>query len=260
MAVHKFRKAKRSNRRRPVRRPRRSAQTSGRIQTKQYARCVESVMFTQVSANTDTNYQFDISLFVRASAVAKNFKFYRAKRVVWTYIPEYNTFQSQVGNSTAPQMSMIMNRTGDNTAWTPAEYDAQGAVPKLFTSQRVIAYKPNLCQPFNVTLGAVSPDPGGLVPTTGILGNTPVYNRWIGTGGYSLESNSPGPTEIIIRSDKTPYYGHACYWYVTSVGNTQPIASVFCEVEWEFKDPLFVTTPTSTQALVATPMEVGGAL
>ena len=233
--ARKMRPRRKFNRRRGGR----GGRTSGAIRTKQYAKCVEAIPITPIAANTDYNYQFDISLFVRASAIAKNFKFYRAKRCVWTYLPEYNTFQSQVGTNTIPQMSFIMNRTGDNTLWTPAEYDAQGAVPKLFAKKRVIAYKPNLVQPFNVSLGALSPSPTGLVATTGTLGNTPVYDKWIGTGGYAVDNPLGGASELIIRSDKTPYYGHACYWYVSTVGNTLPLGTIFCEVEWEFKDPLF---------------------
>lgn len=248
MPIRRFRKRRAPRRGRRVgRRParRHPQQTSGNIRVKQYARCVEAIPITAIAANTDYNYQFNISDFPRASLIAKNFKYYRAKYVVWTYIPEYNTFQSSVGNSTMPQMSMIMNRTGDNTLWTPADYDAQGAVPKAFSRKRVIKYKPNLCSPLNVTLSAVSPDPTP-TPTTGTLGNIPVYDKWVGTGGYAVDNTLGGATELIIRSDKTPYYGHSAYWYVSTVGNTLPLATVFCEVEWEFKDPMYVAPTTTT--------------
>ena len=230
-------------------------QTSGNIRTKQYARCVEVVPFSQPTANTDVNYQFNISQFDRAKAIAQNFKFYRAKRVVWTMLPEYNVFQSGAGQVSLPTIAVIMNRTGDNTAWTQAEYDAQGAVPKTFSKKRVIAYKPNLVQPFNVAINVTS---GGL-PTTAALGNTPAYDKWVGTGGYQVDNPNPqtgGPTPLAIKGDFTPYYGHAIYWAATSTAPNEPaLATIFCEVEWEFKDPLFDLTPgVDTPANVAQPI------
>jgi len=210
------------------------------------------VPFTQPTPNQDVNYQFNIAQFDRASAIAKNFKFYRAKRVVWTLIPEYNTFQAGVANQSMTQVSMIMNRTGDNSAWGLAEYDAQGAVPMTFAKKRVIAYKPNLVQPFNVTLGAISPE-SPPVATTGTLGNTPVYDKWVGTNSYAVSALVGQATDIIIRGDLTPYYGHSIYWAVSQVVSQNPLATIFCEVEWEFKDPLFEGEPTSL-ANVAQPL------
>ena len=228
-------------------------QTSGNIRTKQYARCVEVVPFSQPTANSDVNYQFNISQFDRAKAIAQNFKFYRAKRVVWTMLPEYNVFQSGAGQVSLPTIAVIMNRTGDNTAWTQAEYDAQGAVPKTFSKKRLIAYKPNLVQPFNVAINVTTLG----LPTTGTVGNTPVYDKWIGTGSYLVDNPNVGTgVALSIRGDVTPYYGHAIYWAATSTAPSEPaLATIFCEVEWEFKDPLFDLTPgVDTPANVAQPI------
>jgi len=256
MPMRKFKKNVRRIAKRGARKGRnrrKSNQTSGNIKVKQYARCVEVVPFTQPTANTDVNYQFNISQFARATEIAKNFKFYRAKRVVWSYLPEYNTFQSGVGSVSMPQLSMIMNRTGDNSAWGLAEYDAQGAVPMTFAKKRVIAYKPNLVQPFNVAIGGISPDTPPQ-PTTIALGNTPVYTKWIGTTAYRVNALAGPATDLIIRGDLTPYYGHSLYWAVTSTAPDEPaLATVFCEVEWEFKDPLFDDAPSGATALVAQP-------
>jgi len=254
MARRNMKKKSNRPRRRQLRRRSKPQQTSGTIKTKQYARVVEVVPFTQPTANTDVNYQFNISQFSRAAAVAKNFKFYRAKRVVWTMLPEFNVFQAGSAAQSMTQISMIMNRTGDSTQWTEVEYDAQGAVPRTFAKKRVVAYKPNLTQPFNVTLSALSPDNPPLA-TTGTLGNTPVYDKWVGTGSYNINNTLGGASELVIRGDKTPYYGHSIYWNVGQVaqGAEIPLATIFCEVEWEFKDPLFEATQ-SLLANVAQPL------
>jgi len=230
------------------RRARRANQTSGAIKVKHYARITEAVNFTPMMANQDYNYAFSLSLFTRASAVAKNFKFYRPKRVVWTYLPDFNTFQSG-GAVSLPQVSMIMNRTGDSQAWTPAEYDAQGAVPTQFSKKRVIAYKPNIVQSVQFVTTTV-PAFGGNI------GVRPVYNEWIATGTYTNVFPNPagGISSVVNANNEMLYQGHSMYWEVALANNVQ-LGTVYCEVEWEFKDPLFNDPPSAeiTTAVTSLP-------
>lgn len=245
--VARRRKNLRRRARRAARRGgRRANQTTGALsKVKHYARITEAVNFTPMAPNTDYNYSFALNSFVRALAVSKNFKFYRAKRVVWTYLPDYNTFQSGVPAPSLPQVSMLMNRTGDNTLWTPAEYDAQGAVPKQFSKKIVIAYNPNIVQSIQYINQIVSG-----VPTQTFVGNVgarPVYNEWIATGNFNrtlTAPSQPGPgvavVDLVEANNYMLYQGHSMYWEQTSTAPSEaPLGVVFCEVEWEFKDPLF---------------------
>ena len=247
-AKKQYRKKRPAIKRRPRANPRLANQTSGALSNvKHYARITETALFTPIAPNVDYNYSFSLSLFDRAQAVSKNFKFYRPKRVVWTYLPDFNTFQSG-GTVSLPQVSMIMNRTGDSTAWTPAEYDAQGAVPKQFSKKMVIAYNPNIVQSIQyITIG-------GPLPFTGNLGVRPVYNEWIATGTYSSLVANPAGGVASITNDNLQmlFQGHSMYWNVSTPGSISVLGSVYCEVEWEFKDPLF-TAPAS-QAIPATPV------
>lgn len=228
-----------------------SNQTSGAIKVKHYARITEVVNFTAPLPNDETNYQFNISQFARATAVAKNFKYFRAKRVVWTLLPEYNTFQQGAAAVSAPQLSFIMNRTGDASAWTAADYDAQGAVPTLFTKKRVIAYKPNLVQ--SIQMG---PQPVADVNASRALGQRAIYDQWIATNDYVINlPTAVGLTTDVINTG-VYYYGHSMLWGVTYVDpSPRPLATIFCEVEWEFKDPLFGSdAPTKAQVAQPTPV------
>ena len=241
-----------------MRRPRanpRSNQTSGALSNvKHYARITEAVNFTPMAPNQDYNYAFRLALFDRATAVSKNFKYYRAKRVSWTYLPDYNTFQSGGGGISVPQVSMLMNRTGDTTLWTSAEYDAQGAVPKQFSKKLVIAYNPNICQ----SIQYIAQPTGTPGPFLGNIGTRAVYNEWIATGNFATDNpaNYPGglpflgPATANANIDML-YQGHSMLFEVAVPGAVSILGSVFCEVEWEFKDPLF-TTP-QTQVASATP-------
>lgn len=245
--IRKMRRHRKPAHLRRARRIRRANQTSGALSNiKHYARITEAVNFTPMNANVDYNYSFSLSLFERALAVSKNFKFYRAKRVVWTYLPDYNTFQASAGNLSLPQVSMIMNRTGDATSWTPAEYDAQGAVPKQFSKKMVIAYSPNIVQSIQYISVA------GATPFTGNVGARPVYREWIATGTYNTQVVTPGPPQVNLLTNANTqmlYQGHSMYWHVTSTAPDEPpLGTVFCEVEWEFKDPLFVSPVSSAPA------------
>lgn len=219
---------------------RRANQTSGALtKVKHYARITETdELPATMVVNSDSNYQFSILSFPRALALSRNFKFYRAKRVVWTYLPDYNTFQSGAGSTSMPSMAFIMNRTGDDTSWTIAEYDAQGATPKLFAKKRVIAYAPNIVQSVQYLA-----NPGGLPPYVGNVGTRPVFNQWLATGTFNQDVLSPaGPVIVPNASTYLKYYGHSIYWTATNAVSGQELGTAFCEVEWEFKDPLFAQT------------------
>lgn len=235
--------------RRPRANPRANQTTGALSNVKHYARITEVVNFTPPTANADFNYAFSLNLFDRAVALSKNFKFYRAKRVVWTYLPDFITFQAG-GASTLPQVSMLMNRTGDSTLWTSAEYDAQGAVPKPFNKKMVIAYNPNIVQSIQYI---ANPAPGGApFPYVGNIGARPVYNEWIATGTYTRSVTYPNNgVNLDETNNNMLYQGHSMIWEVTTAGSA-PLGTAYCEVEWEFKDPLFVTPP-SDSTLVQSP-------
>lgn len=220
---------------------RRANQSSGMLtKVKHYARITETNEIAPIDANADENYQFDLSQFPRALALSKNFKFYRAKRVVWTYLPDYNTFQAGGAAVSMPNMALIMNRTGDATSWSAAEYDAQGAVPKLFDKKKIVSYVPNIVQSVQYINNPNAP------LFTGNIGTRPVFRQWLATGTFFQNIVTPNGGNVVqpTAGNHLQYFGHSIYWSVTSTAPSEAaLGSAFCEVEWEFKDPLFVTTP-----------------
>jgi len=246
------RRVARKPRRRVARKPRRGMRKgSGDIKTKHYARIVEAINVsdpTAVAGVADVNYSFTLADFSRAKAVASNFKYFRAKRCVWKYIPMYNTYQGQISDSLqVPQIQFIMNRTGDITLWTQAEYDAQGASPVTFTKTRTVAYKPNLVQviqqiPQNF---AISPSPdqvGTGSADTFALGSVAKYDMWLATTLFPIQQSAPYSTygvDISNSANMARYHGHSMFFNAPGTSDDAHIARVYLEVEWEFKDPLF---------------------
>ena len=91
--------------RKAMRRPRRNMAKKARVAKRgasnarnlspgnQFAKIVETVEFPDLKANRGDHALFNLGQFFRATTIAKNFQFYRAKTVKWEYMPLYNTFR-----------------------------------------------------------------------------------------------------------------------------------------------------------------------
>ena len=247
-------------RRRNLRRKPRVARKRGLAPTSQYAKIVETVELPDVMADRGYNFTFSLNTFYRATTLAKNFRFYKAAKVKWEYMPYYNTFQE--GNSTGtvskPQMYFMMNRD-QNNFWqseTPTTQlfaiQSAGADPVPFTNNKEIIYRPNWCSP-GISALAFSPVAaigGGAVdavvnvvscglkkqygwlptPDTDLYNNPKVYNPT--TGAYDLSGNqiktSPTANAAVV------YNGHDFYIQQEREPLT-PVCKVVMTVEWLFK-------------------------
>jgi len=117
------------------------------IATTQSARIKETIQFNFVNANTNYGFIFSLNQFKRASALAPNFKWYKAKSVEWTIEPLFNTFTDDGTPQSIPYTYMAMNRTQDSSLQTLQDFQAMGCKPRKLTTKRVIKYTPNWCSP-----------------------------------------------------------------------------------------------------------------
>lgn len=222
------------------------------VQNRNYAQITETQRDTSfLDSNTAYPEQFNIGAFPRALLMARLFKFYRCKQIVYDYVPNSNTFQDAAsGNSpTIPYFYYNMNRDGssggDNTL---NQFLADGVRPIKFTKKLVITYKPNLAQLINVV------DNGK--PTninTFSIGLTPVYDKWLSTDGLQNQAGSwIGSTEPVDNApiDTTgtlnlvnsvaipPYYGHNIYIVQDDAGASATVGRKSITCIWEFKEPI----------------------
>ena len=230
----------------------------------QYATIQETIQRTDLVANTDYSQTFNLQNFGRASDVAPNFKWYRAKSVTWSYEPNANTFNGD-GTVTKPYLLYLMNRTQDATAYTRAQYEGQGAVPQNLIKKLKISYKPNWCSsgliayttaqttPSNIT----SINATGLRAQTGWLASPTAYSGGANTQPVMpviLNSNLSGiavPGTAIantaIYTNAVTYNGHGVYIDQALKNSNVPVCKVTCTVVWEFKGPKIdknITEPT----------------
>ena len=107
-------------------------------------------------------------------------------------------------------MQFVMNRTGDTTLWTSAEYEAQGAVPQVFTKSKVIGFKPNLVQALmQVPASYIIPPSaaGSASANTVALGTTPKYDIWLATNQFNVEIDTGSQNYgLTVQNLNTPRY------------------------------------------------------
>jgi len=246
---------KRALKRRAAKRPARKGGKSGGIPSDrgQMATIRETVEFTDIDPNIGYNFNFNLSQFRRASALAPNFKWYKAVSVEWIVEAQFNTFQDGTSGSevTMPYYYQTMNRTQDTTGINLQDIQAMGSKPKKLTGKVVTKYTPNWCSP---GLMYQTADSGGIVsqasyglkaqysylacPDTPVDPNTPSsFVPAIPPG--SLLNNSTG-----IVANQVVYNGHTFIVdQAISTGVLQPVARVVCNVVWHFKDPHYTLSP-----------------
>jgi len=231
----------------------------------QMARIVETLEFADLTVKDTYQSVFSLSQFPRACAVAGNFQFYKAVKVVWSYEPLYNTFQSGNAAISKPYIYMLMNRTqNQNNATTLQNIQACGAKPRALVSKIVIAYKPNWCSA-GLTAVVPGPTPGdrnyiqqGLQAQYGWLASvgTPVSLQNGNPAGTAGKFNPPEISSVALDPinqnldnststlanlvNNTVYNGHTTFIDQETVGSEgQVIARLTCTVEWVFKGAVF---------------------
>lgn len=241
----------------------------------QSARIKETVEFTDINPGLAYDFVFNLSQFRRASALAPNFKWYKATMVEWTIEPLYNTFQDGLTGAevTVPYAYFTMNRTQDSEFLNLADLQGMGAKPKKLVQKMVVKYKPNWCSPglqqlarfldpqspSGYTLAEV--DSAGLKAQWSYLqcpnkdsqiDNNPQFSVPI----IAPSTSYPPGLNVVqgaILTNQVVYNGHTLYVdQKVPTGLLQPVARISCTVHWHFKGPHFLAPaqPGKTNAVV----------
>lgn len=220
---------------------------SNKISNKHYAQITETVELDDIDSNTKYNEVFNLGQFTRALRLSENFKFYRAKKVLYKYEPVYNLFSENGGaGETIPLAYMIMNRTQENnTGWGKAQFEEQGALPRKFTTEINLEYTPNWCAP---GLIAQKKDASGNVVDVIQQGVQKCYN-WLMTPTDSLSQyrqsqfiETSGMNTLGYKVAENPaaqviYNGHNVFFDQITEGSVRKVCRRTVTVVWEFKGP-----------------------
>jgi len=192
------------------RRPaKRGGKKAGLSPANQRATIVETLDAGNLVADQPYQGTFNLAQFYRATTLAKNFQFYRAKKVKYEYMPLYNTFQENnaVPAVAKPQIYFMMNRDQDPTAVTRAVEQGVTDVISL-----------------------------GLKKQFGWLA-TPDIDAWAAPNALNGTANPVGAfgwQTAATANAGVMYNGHNLY---ISQQNEPavPVAHLVVTVEWEFK-------------------------
>lgn len=244
------RRVRKHHKRRAPRRGRKVARR-GKANLKQSnQRCtlVETLEFIDHNSNSAYFGSFNLAQFFRATTVAKNFQFYRAKSVKWVYQPLYNTFQENNSGSAVakPQIYVQMNRTQNNyfnSLTGPRQLQAlqqNGCQPKQFVRNHSIQYKPNWCSSGLTAYTLNDADVVSRIASQGLR----VNYGWLATANGDAYRN---PASSVLLQNPVPgtqiaenlaagvmYNGHI--FFCEQENNPSiPVCKVIATVEWEFK-------------------------
>lgn len=142
MPYRRRRPAKKSTRRpkKSTRRPRRV----GTSVSKQSAHICESYEVEDLLCNTSYQSTLDLSYFPRSQAIGTNFQEYKITKLEYQFEPLFNTFQEGLAViNTVPQLLWYVDRTGTTTAWSKAQFEKMGVLPKKYISNMKMTFKPN---------------------------------------------------------------------------------------------------------------------
>lgn len=273
----------RSKKTKMPRRPRRKGGKRGSsmpliAEKAQSARIVETIEFQDLSGNQSYNQVFTLGQFPRADGLSRNFAWYRAKRVIYSYEPLFNTFQDAPGSASKPYMYVLMNRSQQlltGLASSTAQFQAAGARPQALISTKRISYKPNWCSPGLLSVRSTTSGGGVVLTDYAGVGQQAQFG-WLATppgatitpaGGHAIDQfvnnvaiANPAPTTNPFSTagqmtNMTIYNGHLVHFdqKIPGDNNNEPVCRCTISVEWEFKgakNPL--ANPPPAAAVVET--------
>jgi len=196
------------------------------------ASCKEIYTINNMVSNAPfSDLEQNLGDYTRATAIAKNYQFFRIKYIKYKFIARYNTFQATTAEAQAfpiPLFHYMIDKGGAlPTTTTLANLKQEGAVPIRFTKDIVVTWKPGVSYVTENNIAAAQ------------YGTAYRISPWLMTNRQVEQANwAPNDTDH-----------KGIYWYMETAalpgdGTYEYDAEV--EVFFEFKKPLSATAPGAT--------------
>ena len=234
-------------RRRPIRRRgmRRMRRRVGKTLNamKDRARVVEVIEYQDFAGNTGAVQQFKLSEFARATAVAQNYRFYRATKIELEFIPFANIFAP---GQAFPELYYQQDYTAFIGPQAPTDITmkGRGVIPIKWTKPIKRTYTPAVLRYEQMLVQTWKDAAEYYVNNIQPLTATPVKNKWYMTEtAYTPLAFTPNATvetnPLGAAADPTNLvYTGSAFYINTPVAMAGNIGRVFAKVHWEFKQPL----------------------
>lgn len=188
-----------------------------------------------------------LSEFSRATAVAKQYRFYRCKKVELEFIPYANVFAP---GQAFPELYFQVDRTQNVDTGAPLPLPSKnimmsrGVMPVKWTSVIRRSYVPSVLRNENFIQNVLGSD----VQSIAAITSTPVIGKWYMTQQYFAPP--PGNAASIIWGSWSPsslrYFGAAYYIDQPLAAPSAILGTIKIRTHWEFKQPLVTTEPSAT--------------
>lgn len=204
--------------------PARKGARKSKAHVTERASCKESQTFTLLNGNqVYTNYNTQLSSFLRARTIAEGYQFYRIKRITYKFSPLSDTFAVGSG-TTVPYLYFMIDRLAQlSVASTAQQLRAMGAKPKRMDDKIITwSYAPSVRV---ASFDSLPP-----------IGQSQTQFTQYKVSPWLSCRDAEGPGAI-WQADSTDHLG--CVWLLeNSGGGNVPYK---CEriVEFEFKKPSF---------------------
>jgi len=229
-----------------------------KVSEKQHATIIDSFDARTIECNTAYQLDFDISAFPRAQEVGSEYQEYRCVKVELEFVPLYDTYQETQGATTAislPNMYYTLDRTCQQTAFTPAQMKEMGCKPVKFTKNLKRSFRPNnlavlqshTLDPHQWVEGDPAPEGLGTATNKTYAQSVEVVmGKWLST---QWDCN-PAPATLVglLPFKPTAYYGAMFNFEQARPDTAEPIiGSCIVRTHWQFKGkalPYGSTVPT----------------
>jgi len=186
--------------------------------------------------------QHSLQQYNRAVAVAKNFRFYRCKKVELEFIPYANVFAP---GQAFPELYFQVDRVQGLNTGVPLPLPtknmmlARGVTPVKWTNVIKRSYSPSVLRNENFIQNVLGSD----VQSIAAVSSTPVLYKWYATQQYFAAP--PGNAASFINPTWGPnalqYFGAAYYVDQPLAEPSAILGTIKMKVHWEFKQPNWIT-------------------
>lgn len=200
----------------------------------------------------------ELDQYQRATAVSKNFRFYRCKKVELEFIPYANVFAP---GTAFPELYFQVDRTqGIALPGAPLPVPtknmmlARGVMPQKWTGVIRKSYVPSVLRLENLYQNV---EPAGAVSSIAATTSTPVKYKWYATQAQ-FSPPTPGaatPVGGLYAPGSLRYFGAAYFINQELAAPAAILGTIKMRVHWEFKEPLWLSdTQVSSQGTGELPL------
>lgn len=184
-----------------------------------------------------------LSQYARASAVSRNFRFYRCKKVELEFVPYANVFSP---GTAFPELYFQIDRTqgvGLPGATLPLPTKnmmmARGVMPQRWTNVIRKSYAPSVLRAENFIQNV---EPDGNLSSIAAITSTPVLYKWYATQAYN-PAIAPGTASGVTglyNPAQLRYFGATYFINQDLAVPAAVLGTIKMRVHWEFKEPLWL--------------------